>query len=107
MNVYFIRMGKKGPIKIGVAKDIQRRMSELQTANPYELKLISSIPCKSENDAYRLEKKIHSIFKKQNIRGEWFQGNIRMNRIKDFDKEAEIVREYTDSKILAAIPANF
>ena len=83
MHVYFIRAGKRGAIKIGVARNIGKRLAELQTANAYELHLIASIECDGMPSALRLEKQLHKRFKRQCIRGEWFQGNIEFRRIKE------------------------
>ena len=81
--VYFIRAGKKGPIKIGMARNVARRMATMQTGNAFELNLLASLKCTSRGDAQILEKQIHKRFKSQRIRGEWFQGNIRWNGIKE------------------------
>ena len=76
LYVYFIRAGNQGAIKVGVARNVERRMATMQTGNAFELKLMACIRCVSRNDAYNLEAKIHNKFKRQRIRGEWFQGNI-------------------------------
>lgn len=81
MNVYFIQAGdKSGAIKIGVADNVDRRLSELQTANHAELTVISIMPCESKQRAYTLEKRLHSAFSKENIRGEWFESTVSMKR---------------------------
>ena len=80
--VYFIRCGRKNgsPIKIGVANNIDKRMADLQIANPYELSLVLSFEFDSRKHAEMVEKKIHRFFKSQHIRGEWFTGNININK---------------------------
>ena len=82
MNVYIIRAGNRGAIKIGVAANITRRLAQLQTGNPFELIVMATIPCDSYLQAYDLEGRIHKIFKRQRIRGEWFQGNIEFKKIR-------------------------
>lgn len=89
MYVYFIRAGNRGAIKIGIAKNIERRMATMQTGNAFQLHLLARIPCDNKEQALFLESKIHNFFKRQKIRGEWFQGNIdfrKIGNVEDFDK---------------------
>jgi predicted GIY-YIG superfamily endonuclease len=81
MNVYFVRAGNRGAIKVGVARNVERRISTMQTGNPFKLNLLASISCDSRVSAYALEAKIHKFFARQRIRGEWFQGNIDFRKI--------------------------
>ena len=90
MHVYFIRSGKKGDIKIGKSNDPEKRMAELQTGNPKILRLIATIPCKSEQEAFDLEKALHKTFKSRWLHGEWFHRNIRL---KDIEKAKAKARE--------------
>ena len=88
MYVYFVRAGNRGAIKIGVARNVKRRLETLQTGNPFELKLLATIPCSDKAKALNLDASIHRFFKSQRIRGEWFQGNIdfrKMNNLIDCD----------------------
>ena len=82
MYVYFIRSGrrKNNAIKIGKAMNIQRRLDQLQTGNPCQLHLLGYIRCDSVKHAEHIEKLLHDRFKKQNIRGEWFAGNIHYKK---------------------------
>jgi len=65
--IYFIQAGENGPIKIGQSDNPQERLNQLQTANPYKLKLLW-IYC---GDSYS-EAEIHKMFLQELIRGEWF-----------------------------------
>ena len=85
MNIYFIRCGKKGAIKIGVARCVEKRIRSLQCANPYQLHLLAHIKCASTKEALAKEKMLHKMFESQRIRGEWFQGNIKLSRVKEFN----------------------
>ena len=87
MSIYFIQCGKNGPIKIGYTdKDPKERLSQLQTACPYELKLLWVY----KDDDYS-EKQIHEELKHEHIRGEWFRpGNDVLAFIRD-----EMVNRYT------------
>ena len=82
MNVYFIQCnGKNGPIKIGVTSQLKERLETLQTGNPYELRLITSIKLRNMEEAFSLEKKLHKKFRRFLIRGEWFSSKIRISDV--------------------------
>lgn len=67
-KVYFVRSGKL--IKIGFTKDLEGRVSRLQTGSPYDLQLLASI-----DGTRRDEQALHSRFANLNVRGEWFRGH--------------------------------
>ena len=62
-------------IKIGKAKNLSRRHSTLQIANPHKLKLIGYIRGNSET-----EKKLHNKFQNLKHRGEWFRPDEELLR---------------------------
>jgi hypothetical protein len=64
--IYFVQTGD-GPIKIGITDDLQSRLTSLQTGSPYPLKLLTYI-----SGGMAMEKKLHEMFRKSNIGGEWF-----------------------------------
>lgn len=66
--IYFIQSGTNGPIKVGKAGNIQRRLKSLQTAHPENLVILKTIPGDSEKEAI-----IKRDLKKFNVQGEWFQ----------------------------------
>ena len=69
-RIYFIQMGD-GPIKIGMTKNsIESRMSALQCASPYKLKLL--LLFKNFPKSYITERTIHDKFKENRLEGEWF-----------------------------------
>lgn len=69
MSVYFVQAGDRGPIKIGISKNVNSRISSLQTANSKELVLLGIIESNADEN---LEAKLHSLFAKDLARGEWF-----------------------------------
>jgi len=73
--VYIIKCcnGKNYPIKIGVADNPEKRLSELQTGSPYGLALISKFEMPSREAAYNLECWLHKRFKSARMSGEWFR----------------------------------
>ena len=66
--VYFVKAGDF--IKIGYTCDVQARMSQIQTSNPNEVDLLFTV---KTDDARKLEQDLHNKYRKQNVRGEWFQ----------------------------------
>jgi uncharacterized protein YozE (UPF0346 family) len=67
--VYFIRSEKTHAIKIGFTSGrVEKRLNSLQTAHPYKLQLLASIPGTLE-----YEKFLHERFAKFRLEGEWFQ----------------------------------
>jgi len=81
MFVYFISSGLKGPIKIGLAKDVEKRRDDLQTGNPNRLHIQAKVRCRNRKEAEKLEKILHKKFTKSWIRGEWFKNNIRLSSV--------------------------
>jgi len=74
MYVYIIQSGtrKKSPIKIGMSDDPEKRIKQLQTGNPYILRIIISIKCNSRKHAFELERTLHRMLLRNNILNEWF-----------------------------------
>jgi hypothetical protein len=83
--VYLVQQGYTGPIKIGLADNVCKRITELQVGNPIELLLIAVIGPISRKEAEHLERSLHKKFKHKHIRGEWFKHSIDMSAIKEVD----------------------
>jgi len=82
--IYFVK-SESGHIKIGHMKNGRKRMRlyELQVGCPYRLSLIKQI-----GGGYEKELKIHKMFKKFRVLGEWF---LEVKEIYDFiNKQTEI-----------------
>lgn len=67
-HVYFIQAASGGPIKIGRAIDIDRRLVQLQTASPEPLIVLAVI----ENGGHAKERELHKQFAEYRLQGEWF-----------------------------------
>jgi hypothetical protein len=65
--VYFVRQGRKGPVKIGTTTRIYERLKELETGTSFRLRLLASEP----GDRDR-ERELHRRFAPAHMRGEWF-----------------------------------
>lgn len=64
-DLYMIRCGNY--VKIGVSRDVSRRLKDLQSSNPLDLELIyHGIDEGSDEETW------HNIFKHRHHRGEWF-----------------------------------
>lgn len=75
MHVYFLEtVGcKPAMMKIGKANNIAQRIGELQIGCPFELRLMGSIACQGEAQAYNIESGAHDAFRPYLARGEWFR----------------------------------
>lgn len=69
--VYLIASGRN-IIKVGMAKDVGKRVRALQTGGPFEMQVIHKIEVGADNVA-ALEKLIHKCLRSYRIRGEWFR----------------------------------
>lgn len=65
--VYAVQIGPDGPIKIGLSYDPRSRFAQLQSASPYELRLLG---CIVGNPL--VEQTLHENLAAHHIRGEWF-----------------------------------
>jgi uncharacterized protein YozE (UPF0346 family) len=69
--VYFVQSEKTCAIKIGfTTSSIEKWISSLQTAHPYKLRLLATIPGNRE-----YEKSLHKQFSRFRLNGEWFQAH--------------------------------
>lgn len=68
MTVYFIRsVGGHGPVKIGEAGDIGRRLAALATSSPYPLEVVAVLP-----GGFAQEAALHRLLDAARSHGEWF-----------------------------------
>ncbi len=73
-HVYIMECQSPGfkPLKIGIAVNPRKRIEELQTGCPWDIKLKMVIPMPSRKAASNLESFLHRKFRKSNMNGEWF-----------------------------------
>ena len=71
--VYFIFNEDSNAIKIGWAKDLDKRMRALQTSSPATLKLLKSVQVEGVVVAQELERSLHRRFHANRLSGEWFK----------------------------------
>ncbi len=86
MYVYFIQAGKlNGAIKIGYAKNPERRMVELQIGSVLPLRIVHKIKCKSLMHAQHTEQYYHRRFSNKRVHGEWFWCSKDLKRMGMFE----------------------
>lgn len=68
MPVYFIQSERGGPVKIGMSKDPQKRLEQIQTNHPDRLRLLAV-----ERGGKKEEAKLHERFGALRLKGEWFR----------------------------------
>lgn len=66
MPVYMIRAGEKGPVKIGRAQDIRKRLTELQVFHWEKLRIMRAFTGGVAEEAM-----LHDLFYDLHLRGEW------------------------------------
>lgn len=67
---YLYIIGCDGFIKIGLAQNPAKRITDMQVSNPHKLKLLKIFPV---GNMIKSERQLHGIFKKYRVRGEWFK----------------------------------
>lgn len=70
-GVYVIA-NQDGAVKIGIAADVRKRLSGLQTATPYPLKLRLFVG-DLQGRARQIEKECHRRLDQHRVSGEWFK----------------------------------
>lgn len=66
--IYAIQVGHSGPVKIGFTVDLERRFNTLQSASPWPLRVIASVPANKLSEPW-----IHGQLSAYRIGGEWFR----------------------------------
>ncbi len=71
-GVYILEVRDSGLFKIGITRDIEKRLSQLQTSNPYEFYLIGFYVTPKNKE---LENLLHKKFQLNRYKREWFKLN--------------------------------
>ena len=70
-NLYAMQAGYK--VKLGYSFNPKKRMKEVQTGSPDQLKLLWTYYVgDDEKTAHQKERKLHRVCKKYHVRGEWY-----------------------------------
>ena len=73
MYVYAIRESESGRIKLGISRNPEQRLKQLQTGNSQVLELVAF---KKAKNGFSDEKAAHEIASSHHVRGEWFDGGV-------------------------------
>lgn len=71
-HVYLIR-DRSGACKVGMAKNVDKRLKTLQTGHPLKLWVVKEFPFESKAQARYIERSIHLAYKDYRLKGEWFR----------------------------------
>ena len=89
--IYIILSGGQcGPIKIGISKDPEQRVIDLQTGNPYTLVLFGFSQVGSFAAAKTLEASVHAVLAASRLVGEWFATDPDTARRTILEKAADL-----------------
>lgn len=97
-KVYLLRSNEN--YKIGIAKDVNKRIKQLQTGNPYKIELIGSY---ESMHASKIETTLHNQYSHEREMGEWFTLSLREEI--NFINECERIEN--NIKILNDLGNNF
>lgn len=73
-KIYLIKSLNEGVYKIGVSKNPNKRLNDLQTGNPSPIKILYLYESKN---AYKIEKVLHNRYSHFNTHLEWFELSIK------------------------------
>lgn len=76
--IYVMRESESGRYKVGISKDPERRLKQLNTGNPEKLSIVY---CYLAINGFKDESKAHSILSKYSIKNEWFDGDADLSKI--------------------------
>ena len=86
--IYLIKSVEDSCYKIGISKHPNKRLSQLQTGNSADLKLIDVYPTELAN---QIEGTLHRKYSHIHKNGEWFDGSIEIEV--SFIKECKRIEE--------------
>lgn len=69
-------MGREiGPVKIGVSRNPDKRIVEIQSGCPYPIEILYWVRARDRPNAFELERDFHEVFRDKRLTGEWFSMN--------------------------------
>lgn len=96
--VYFVTVEYPNfPVKIGISQSSKMRLSALQTALPYAVKLLAMVRAPD----HRFEHRLHRKFAHIKLRGEWFERTDELMNYIDC-----LANDTNDSREQKTIPAH-
>jgi hypothetical protein len=89
--VYFIQAGAGGCVKIGIARNLQSRISCLQIGCPDMLVLLASVSGGAKEEAF-----LHHHLRRHRVRGEWFKPAPEVLDAVELAKQGQLPEERPD-----------
>lgn len=83
--VYIIKVSPDGIYKIGVSKNPEKRIKQLQTGNPEKIELIKTF---LSSYPYKMENVFHRRFKRNHVQGECYY--LSQEDIEHFEESCRI-----------------
>lgn len=78
-TVFLYAIGKEeGPIKLGISRNPEARVRELQCGCPFKLELLLVTPLSSRESAAKEEVNVHDLFAGHHLHGEWFDIDVEL-----------------------------
>lgn len=89
--VYFILAESVGKIKIGIADNVLKRKTGLQSGSPVGLSLYGFVEFSNAYRARKAEREYHKMFESKRSHGEWFNFDKEMaERLQELRSDDEI-----------------
>jgi len=93
-QVYFARpIGMKGPVKIGLSTDPDKRVRDISRYSPFELEIIARI-----NGDALIERRFHAAFEESHIRYEWFEWSDKLSYFVALINDGQFSRSFLPRK---------
>lgn len=89
-HVYFIQGIEGGPIKIGIAGNVESRLKAIQACSPVLLRILYV----AYNGGRELEERLHLYFSDLRLHGEWFEDGEGLVRAIEQAVERRGVKDY-------------
>ena len=87
--IYFIQPENEPVVKIGYAKEIKKRLIQLQISNYQKLRLILLV-----SGDLKKESHFHFMFKDDKINGEWFYLSENIKKYLEQSKNIDLRHDY-------------
>lgn len=78
MTYLYVMGPDNGPYKVGIADDVYRRQTSVQTGSPVDIIIHSLAKAVDRYSAENIEQLIHAELRPYLARGEWFNANINI-----------------------------
>lgn len=73
MFVYFMLCKQAEALKVGVSKDVAKRLASIATSNPEKIHLLGTIQCGGETEARSIERLFLQTWINKSMSGEWIR----------------------------------